>query len=105
MDRANLEVWSSLKPLLVGGLGDWMIKIKIKILTIMHAWCTHDHDWMKNNENNEEGRIVMLRPLRGGVGDSSRRILSAWRRPSTFFKEARDSAFRVSSLQVEDALT
>ena len=45
----------------------------------MHAWCTHDY------ENNEEERIVMLGPLRGGVGDSSRWILSAWRRPSTFF--------------------
>ena len=35
-----------------------MIKIKIEILTIMHAWCecTHDHDMNENNENNEEGR-------------------------------------------------
>ena len=52
----------------------------------MHAWCTHDHEMNeKNNENNEEERIVMLRPLRGGVGDSSRRILSAWRLPQAFF--------------------
>ena len=29
--------------------------------------------------------VRMLRPLRGGVGDSSRGILSAWRRPSAFF--------------------
>ena len=51
----------------------------------------------------------MLRPLRGGVGDSSRWILSAWRRPSTFFhvlllQGGSMMASRVLLLQVEDAL-
>ena len=72
-----------------------MIKIEIKILTIMHAWCTHDHENDENNKRNEEKEVGMLRPLRGGVGDSSRWILSAWRLSSAFFtfffsKDARD---------------
>ena len=54
--------------------------------------------------------VVMLRPLRGGVGDSSRGILSAWRRPSAFFHVllllgGSMMASRVLLLQVEDALT
>ena len=46
------------------------------------------HMIMIMNENNEKMKreeVVMLRPLRGGVGDSSRGILSAWKRPSAFF--------------------
>ena len=43
---------------MVGGLGLNDYKIKIEILTIMHAWCecTHDHEMNENNEVNEEGR-------------------------------------------------
>ena len=55
MDQANLKVWSSLTPFLVGGLGLNDYKIKIEILTIMHAWCTYDHDWMKIMKS-KEGR-------------------------------------------------
>ena len=84
MDRANLEVWSSLTPFLVGGLGLNDYKIKIKNLTIVHAWCTHDHDWMKIMKMKRE-EIGMLRPLRDGVGDSSRWILSARRLLLAFF--------------------
>ena len=58
----------------------------------------------------EEGEVGMLRPLRGGIGDSSRGILSAWRRPSVFFHVllllgGPMMASRVLLLQVEDALT
>ena len=46
----------------------------------------HDvHMIMNEKMKMKREEVVMLRPLRGGVGDSSRRILSAWRRPSTFF--------------------
>ena len=52
MDRANLEAWSSLTPFFCGRIGIEWLKIKIKILTIMHAWCeyTHDHEMNENNE-------------------------------------------------------
>ena len=40
----------------MGGLGLNDCKIKIEILTIMHAWCTYDHEMNENNKNNEEGR-------------------------------------------------
>ena len=40
----------------MGGLGLNDYKIKIEILTIMHAWCTYDHEMNENNEVNEEGR-------------------------------------------------
>ena len=51
----------------------------------MHAWCTHDHDMMKIMKEMKRKGLWKLRPLRDGVGDSSRGILSAWRRPSAFF--------------------
>ena len=37
------------------------------------------------NEKMKRGKVGMLRPLRCGVGDSSRGILSAWRHPLAFF--------------------
>ena len=58
VDRANLEGLILFNPFLMGGLGLNDYKIKIEILTIMHAWCecTHDHEMNENNEVNEEGR-------------------------------------------------
>ena len=55
---------------------------------------------------NEEREIGMLRLLRDGVRDSSRRVLSARRLPLAFFtfffsKEARDDS-KVSFSKVED---
>ena len=55
MDRANLEGWSSLTPFWWEDW-DWMIKIEIKNLTIVHAWCTHDHDYENNKMKREKGR-------------------------------------------------
>ena len=57
---------------------------------------------------NEEREVGMLRLLRDGVGDSSRRVLSARRLPIAFFMfffflEARDDS-RVSLLQGKGAL-
>ena len=37
------------------------------------------------NEKMKRGEVGMLRLLRDGVGDSSRRVLSAWRLPLAFF--------------------
>ena len=53
----------------------------------MHVWCecTHDHEMNENCKEIKREGLWKLRPLRGGVGDSSRWILSAWRRPSVFF--------------------
>ena len=39
----------------------------------------------ENNKKMKRGEVGMLRLLRDGVGDSSRRVLSAWRLPLAFF--------------------
>ena len=44
----------------MGGLGLNDYKIKIEILTIMHAWCKYDHEMNENNEVNEEKRSKCL---------------------------------------------
>ena len=46
----------------------------------------HDlHMIMNKIIKSEEGEVGMLRLLWDGVGDSSRRVLSAWRHPLAFF--------------------
>ena len=58
MDRANLEAWSSLTPFWEDWGIEWL-KIKIKILNIMHVWCerTHDHDMNENWKMKREGIV------------------------------------------------
>ena len=51
----------------------------------MHDDCTHDCEMNENYEEMKRKRLWELKPLLDRVGDSSRWILDAWRRPSAFF--------------------